>query len=40
MFFGKRESSGESDFHEFWKVLEDLEENGDHVAIGIRLYFN
>lgn len=43
MFFEKDrkpEASGKSDFHEFWKVLEDLEENGDHVAIGIIWYFN
>lgn len=44
MFFGtdkKGESTGKSDFNEFWQVLEDLEQNGDHVAIGkIVLYFN
>lgn len=31
----KQNTTGNSDFHEFLKVLEDIEGQGDHVAIGI-----
>lgn len=34
----KQDTSGESDFDEFLKVLEDLEDQADHVAIGISFH--
>lgn len=33
-----QEATDKSDFHEFLKVLEDLEDQGDHIAIGITLF--